>query len=126
MFISVLAGALLYMVYGGIYYSILLSDKQAAKNKEVADNEVNGPIKYVVAVIVAFISSFIVGILVQATGSDTLLEGLTLGFMVGVIISIVYLKNSLFGLLTNRTLMIAIGDHLVTFTLLGGLHGLLY
>ncbi|WP_226672703.1 DUF1761 domain-containing protein [Rossellomorea aquimaris] len=109
-----LAGAVLYMIYGGIYYSILLGKK---------DQDGAGPVKYVVAVLVAFISSALVGVLVQGTESSGLASGALVGGIVGILVSIVYLKNALFGLMTKRMFLIAIGDHLIIFTLLGALHG---
>jgi len=84
-----------------------------------------GSIKYIASVIVAFISSFIMYTLVHATGSDGIVDGLAIGFIVGIIIALVYLKNTLFGLIKNKSFLIAIGDHLTIFTLLGGLHGLM-
>ncbi|MFI8685109.1 DUF1761 domain-containing protein [Rossellomorea sp. NPDC077527] len=112
-----LAGAVLYMIYGGVYYSILLGKK---------DQEGTGPVKYVVAVLVAFISSALIGVLVQGTGSSGLASGALIGGIVGMLISIVYLKNALFGLMTKRMFLIAVGDHLIVFTLLGALHGWLW
>ncbi|WP_338780626.1 DUF1761 domain-containing protein [Metabacillus sp. FJAT-52054] len=117
-FLAILAGGILYMIYGGIYYSILLKDKG-----NFTQNESKGPLKYVFSVIVAFISSFLTAILIQSTGAENWLTGAGIGFIVGVLISIVYVKNSLFGLLSRRALLIAIGDHLVIFILLGILHG---
>ncbi|MCR8849760.1 DUF1761 domain-containing protein [Rossellomorea sp. SC111] len=110
-----LAGAVLYMIYGGIYYSLLLGKK---------DQDEAGPMKYVVAVLVAFISSALVGVLVQGTQSDSLGSGALVGGLVGFLISIVYFKNTLFGLMTKRMFLIAVGDHLIVFTLVGALHGL--
>ncbi|MCA1060693.1 DUF1761 domain-containing protein [Rossellomorea aquimaris] len=112
-----LAGTVLYMIYGGVYYSILLGKK---------DQEGTGPVKYVVAVLVAFIGSALVGVLVQGTGSSGLASGALIGGIVGMLISIVYLKNALFGLMTKRMFLIAVGDHLIVFTLLGALHGWLW
>ncbi|MBS4196224.1 DUF1761 domain-containing protein [Lederbergia citri] len=115
-YIAIIIGGFLYMIYGAVYYSILLSNKKG--------NQDSGPVKYVVSVIIAFISSFFMATIVQASGSG-IVEGLTIGFMVGLIISLVYLKNTLFGLINKKSFIIAIGDHLVIFTLLGGLHGLM-
>jgi Flp pilus assembly pilin Flp len=109
-----MAGAVLYMIYGGIYYSILLGKK---------DQDGAGPVKYVVAVLVAFISSALVGFLVQATNSGGLASGALIGGLIGILISIVFTKNALFGLMSKRMFLIAIGDHLIVFTLLGALHG---
>lgn len=113
------------MMYGGIYYSILLSDKKGAHNEEVAKNQSEGSIKYFFAVIIAFISSFFVALLVQWTGAESLIDGGIIGLVIGLLISIVYLKNQLFGLMSTRSFFIAIGDHLIIFTLLGLIHGLM-
>jgi Protein of unknown function (DUF1761) len=114
---ATLTGGLMYMIYGGIYYSLLLGKKKDAGSK--------GPLKYVFSVIAAFISSFLVGVLVQAVGADGLMSGLAIGLIIGLLISLVYCKNTLFGLMTKQSCMIAIGDHLVIFILLGLLHGIM-
>lgn len=119
-FLAIVAGGILYMIYGGIYYSIMLGKKKDAQFKQS-----EGPLKYIVSVIIAFISSFIMAVLTEAANAHSLMEGLMIGAMIGVIITLVYFKNSLFGLLTRKAHFIAIGDHLVIFTLLGGLHGIL-
>ncbi|RKN62781.1 DUF1761 domain-containing protein [Paenibacillus ginsengarvi] len=113
-YVAILAGGILYMIYGAIYYSLLVGKEAQSK----------GASKYVVSVVVALASSFFIAILVQATGSKGLLQGAVVGGIVGILISIVYLKNTLFGLVKTRNFWIAIGDHLVIFTLLGMLHGL--
>jgi Protein of unknown function (DUF1761) len=113
--IAILLGGLMYMVYGGIYYSVLLGKKK--------DSGTKGPFKYIFSVITAFISSFLVAILIQAAGTEGVMTGAEIGFMVGLIITLVFIKNALFGLLTRKSCIIAIGDHLVIFTLLGMLHG---
>lgn len=110
---AVLAGGILYMIYGGIYYTIMVGK----------ENQSKGALKYIVSVIVAFISSIFIAILVQATGSSDLMDGAVIGVIVGILISIVYLKNTLFGLVSTKNCFIAIGDHLIIFTLLGALHG---
>jgi Protein of unknown function (DUF1761) len=116
-FAAILIGGLMYMIYGGIYYSILLGKKK--------DTGSEGPFKYIFSVIAAFLSSFLVGVLVHAAGADSFITGLAIGFIIGLLITLVYCKNALFGLMTKRSCMIAIGDHLVIFTLLGLLHGIL-
>ncbi len=119
-FIAIIIGTLLYMVYGGIYYSVRLGGD---KHPEKKQNEVEGSMKYIFSIVVALISSFIMAVFVQATGSDGIPEGMLIGFMIGLIITLVYLKNRLFGLMTKQSFLIAVGDHLVIFTLLGALHG---
>lgn len=119
--LPIILGGVLYMVYGGIYYSALLSNK----SQEVLQHQSNGPFKYIYSVLVAFVNSFLVANLIQITGAESLIEGLMLGFILGLVITLVYIKNALFGLMSKRALLIAIGDHLVVFTLLGVLHGVL-
>jgi hypothetical protein len=121
-YLPVIVGGIVYMLYGGIYYSAILSNKN--KNDEILNNQSKGPLKYIYSVILAFINSFFMAVLIQTTGSDNLLEGIGLGFVIGLLISMVYLKNSLFGLLSKKSFLIAIGDHLIIFTLLGVIHGL--
>jgi hypothetical protein len=124
-YLPVLAGGLAYMLYGGIYYSVLLSNKKGSQNQDIIKNQSNGPFKYIYSVILAFISSFLMAILVQSFGTDNWLVGIGIGFIIGLLISIVYLKNTLFGLMSRKSFLIAIGDHLIIFTVLGAIHGLL-
>jgi hypothetical protein len=49
-FLAILAGGLLYMIYGGIYYSIMLGKKKDAQFKQS-----EGPLKYIVSVITYYI-----------------------------------------------------------------------
>jgi hypothetical protein len=121
-YLPVIVGGIVYMLYGGIYYSVVLSNKN--KNKDMLDNQTKGPAKYIYSVILAFVSSFLVGVLIQSVGSDQILVGVGIGFIIGLLISLVYLKNRLFGLMSNKSFLIAIGDHLIIFTLLGTIHGL--
>lgn len=114
-YLAVIIGGFLYMIYGGIYYSTLLSNKKEQQTK--------GPFKYIYSVIIAFISSFLVAVLVHAVGAESLLQGALIGFIIGIIIKMVYVKNALFGLISKKSTLIAICDHVVIFTLLGALHG---
>ncbi|MFF2753459.1 DUF1761 domain-containing protein [Psychrobacillus sp. NPDC058041] len=114
-YVAIIIGGFLYMIYGTIYYSILLSNKKEQQTK--------GPLKYIYSVIIAFISSFFVAILINAAGADTLLQGALIGFILGLTIKMVYVKNMLFGLISKKSTFIAICDHVVIFTLLGALHG---
>lgn len=114
-YVAIIIGGFLYMIYGTIYYSILLGNKK--------EQQTNGPLKYIYSVLIAFISSFLVAILIIVAGADTLLQGALIGFIIGVIIKMVYVKNALFGLISKKSTLIAICDHLIIFTLLGALHG---
>ncbi|ELK47842.1 UNVERIFIED_CONTAM: DUF1761 family protein [Halobacillus marinus] len=111
--IAVIVGAVIYILYGTIYYSLRLKGKEGA----------NHPAHYAAAVLIGFISSFLIGALVQAFHQQGILPGAFLGLIVGLLISVVYVKNSLFGLLSRRNMYIAIGDHLIIFPLIGAIHG---
>lgn len=121
-YLPIIVGGIVYMLYGGIYYSVVLSNKN--KNKDMLENQNKGPVKYIYSILLAFISSFLLGVLIQSVESDQLLAGVGIGFIIGLLISLVYLKNSLFGLMSKKSFLIAIGDHLIIFTLLGTIHGL--
>ena len=121
---AAIVGGIVYMMYGGIYYSVVLSKKKKSNNKDIIENQSKGPFKYIYAAIIAFISSFLMAVLIQSTDSENLLVGVGIGFIIGLLISIIYLKNTLFGLMSKKSFLIAIGDHLIIFTLLGTIHGL--
>jgi Protein of unknown function (DUF1761) len=122
-YLPVVVGGIVYMVYGGIYYSVVLSNKN--KYKDILNYQSKGPFKYIYSVIIAFISSFLMALIVQSIGADHLLEGVGVGFIIGLIITLVYLKNSFFGLMSKKSFFIAIGDHLIIFTILGTINGIL-
>jgi hypothetical protein len=121
--LPVIAGGLVYIIYGGIYYSASLSKKNTS-NHEILHKQSGGPFKYIYSVVTAFIISFAMAAALQATGSDSFLDGAALGLSIGFVISIVYVKNALFGLVTKKSLGVAVGDHLVAFTLVGMVQGL--
>jgi len=118
--VAILIGALLYAVYGGVYYTVMLG-----KGKDTKFKQTEGPLKYVVSILIAFVSSFIVAFFVQAAGASSILSGLVVGLLIGVVITLVYLKNTLFGLVTKKAFFIAVGDHLISFALLGMVHGVI-
>ncbi|MGD7023534.1 DUF1761 domain-containing protein [Rossellomorea vietnamensis] len=114
---GILAGGILYMIYGAVYYSINVGKKAAGSGQS------EGPMKYVVSVILAFISSLFTGLAVHAFGAGSLADGAVVGAGIGLLVSLLYLKNTLFGLISMRSFAVAAGDHLIIFTLLGLLHG---
>lgn len=122
-YLPVILGGIAYMVYGGIYYSVILSNKKKSNHKDILANQSNGSFKYIYSVIIAFINSYLMALLIQSTGSENVLVGMGVGFIIGLIITLVYVKNSLFGLMSKKSLLVAIGDHLVIFTLIGLIQG---
>ncbi|MFD1737808.1 DUF1761 domain-containing protein [Bacillus salitolerans] len=122
-FLPVLIGGIVYVMYGAIYYSLLLSDKKG-RDKQFIDQQSKGPFKYMVSVMIAFISSFLMAGVIQFVHPENFLGSMGIGFLIGFIICMVYLKNTLFGLMSKKSFLLAIGDHLIIFTLLGAIHGL--
>jgi hypothetical protein len=123
-YLSVLIGAIVYILYGGIYYSVVLSPKKKDSG-EILKHQSAGPLKYIYSVVAAFVISFIMAMIIHLIGSDSLPVNIGIGFLVGLIITLVYLKNMLFGLMSKKAFFVAIGDHLVIFTVLGAVHGLM-
>jgi len=76
-----------------------------------------------VSTAVAFLSSLFMAVLAQAAGTTDVLSGMGLGLIVGLIIAFVYLKNAAFGLMSRKVYTIAVVEHLVSFLVLGILHG---
>lgn len=73
---------------------------------------------------VAFISSFLIALIVQVTGADSLLSGLMIGMLIGILAALAYLKNTLFGMTSIKIFAISITDHIISFTLLSILHAM--
>lgn len=119
----VLAGAIFYMIFGALYYSPILFGSHWTRLNKVKEGHMSNPLIYVASTGVAFLSSFLVAVLVQAAGAGNLVSGLILGFIVGIIVALVYLKNAAFGLMSSKVYAIAAGEHLVSFFVLGALHG---
>ncbi|RIW27665.1 DUF1761 family protein [Bacillus salacetis] len=115
---GILIGGIVYVVYGAVYYSFTVG-----KKKSEGDGQSTGPAKYILSVILAFISSFFVGVFVHSLDAAGLIGGGAIGLAIGMLVTLLYLKNSLFGLISKKSFSIAAGDHLVIFTLLGILHG---
>jgi Protein of unknown function (DUF1761) len=120
-FLAIIVGGLMYMMFGALYFSPILFGNSWV---QLHTQKTNDGLKYGGSAIIAFISSFLVSLLVHATNANGLMDGIFIGLTVGIIIALVYLKNALFGLMTKKAYAIAVGDHIIAFSLLGGLHGL--
>ncbi|KEQ25175.1 DUF1761 domain-containing protein [Paenibacillus tyrfis] len=116
---AVLAGAIFYMAFGALYYSPVLFGNHWIRLNRIQDGHMRNPLIYVASTIVAFLSSFFMAFLVHATGASGLVSGLILGLVVAVIIALVYLKNAAFGLMPMKVYAIAVGEHLLSFVVLG-------
>ncbi|SFB02881.1 MULTISPECIES: DUF1761 domain-containing protein [unclassified Bacillus (in: firmicutes)] len=124
-YLAVLVGGIIYMGFGAIYFSpILFGNKWVELNKVEFNEGTNNTLSYVGSALVAMLSSLLMAVVVHLTGADGVLSGLTVGLLIGLFVSLAYLKNTLFGLTNKKVFFIAIGDHLIIFTVLGILHGL--
>lgn len=123
-FLAVLVGGILYMVFGALYYSPVLFGNVWVKANKLSDQHMKNGLIYVGAAFVAFVSSFLIAVLVQATGADDLVSGMVLGGVIGLLVTLVYWKNTLFGLMNKKVFAIAVGDHLISFMMLSILHAL--
>lgn len=121
---AVLVGGLFYMAFGALYYSPILFGPAWLKLNQVKDSQLKRPVNYAGSVLVAFLSSLFMSILAHAEGTGSLGEGLALGLLIALVVALVYLKNALFGLMVRKVYAIAIGDHLISFAVLGMLHAL--
>jgi hypothetical protein len=122
--LAILAGGILYMVFGALYYSPVLFGNTWVKSNQLSDTHMKNGMIYAGAALVAFISSFLVAVIVQATGADDLASGLVVGLIIGLLVALAYWKNTLFGMTNKKVFAIAVGDHLISFLLLSVLHAL--
>ncbi|MFC7371908.1 DUF1761 domain-containing protein [Fictibacillus iocasae] len=119
---AVIAGGILYMLFGALYYSPVVFGKTWTVLNGARMSEYSDALKYGMSAVTAFATSFLVAVIMAASGADTVTEGLTIGVMLSVLLSLAYLKNMLFGLMPKKAYSIAVGDHVVMFILLSVLH----
>ncbi|KUP04054.1 hypothetical protein Q75_16680 [Bacillus coahuilensis p1.1.43] len=120
-YLAILAGAFAYMIFGAVYYSpLLFGDVWMQLHQKQASD----PVKYAGSAIVAIVSSFFIAILIQLTGAATFSEGITVGLIIGVFVTVSYAKNMLFGMTSRKVFGIAIADHIIIYSILGILHAL--
>ncbi|AYC28595.1 DUF1761 family protein [Paenisporosarcina cavernae] len=114
--LAILVGAIAYALFGVIYYSV------QQKKKET---ETKAATNYLVALSVALVVSVLVQGILQKTGTITWESGLVVGLSIGIIVSLVYVKNYVFGLLTKSVFYLVIWDHIIAITLVGFVQGLI-
>jgi Protein of unknown function (DUF1761) len=91
--LAVIAGAVVYFVLGALWYSPMLFAK--AWQRSIGWDESRTPpqqsaMTYVVPLLAYIVMAIAVGMLAAATGSDTFAEGLVLGLVVGVGLSLAH------------------------------------
>ncbi|MDR0139075.1 DUF1761 domain-containing protein [Metabacillus idriensis] len=120
-FLAVMAGGLLYMAFGALYYSPFLFGNIWTR---MNPSEVKDSAKYAGSAVVAFLSSFLIAIIIHSIGADDVISGLMTGLIIGILLALAYLKNALFGLTNLKVYGIAVLDHVIAFSLLGILHAI--
>lgn len=124
-YFAILAGGILYMAFGALYFSPLLFGEKWTRLNNLKFGKQNNNTSYIIgSIFVAFISSFLIALIVQVTGADSLLSGLMIGMLIGILAALAYLKNTLFGMTSIKIFAIAITDHIISFTLLSILHAM--
>ncbi|QGQ95637.1 DUF1761 domain-containing protein [Paenibacillus psychroresistens] len=122
-YLAVLAGGIVYMAFGALYYSPLLFGKHAVSlKKNQGEKETKDALKYPGAALVGFLSSFLLALIVQVSGADDVVSGLVIGLVIGFLLALAYLKNTLFGLTSKKAYALAVSDHFIIFIILGILH----
>jgi hypothetical protein len=91
--LAVIAGGVVYFALGALWYSPMLFAK--AWQRSIGWDESRTPpqqsaMTYVVPLVAYIVMAIAVGLLAAATGSDTLTEGLVLGLVVGVGLSLAH------------------------------------
>jgi hypothetical protein len=85
--LAVIVGAVAYFVIGALWYSPPLFGKpwMAAGGMETpADGQGPGPAIYLMPLIGSVLSAIALGMIAEATGTDTVSEGIALGLVVGI------------------------------------------
>jgi hypothetical protein len=122
---AVLAGGLMYMAFGALYFSPIMFGKTWSRlNDRQSGAQAGNPFNYVGSALAAFLSSLLIAVLIRLAGAEDVWSGLSLGLLIGMVVALAYLKNALFGLATNKAVAVAVGDHLISLTLLSLLHAL--
>lgn len=123
-FLAVLVGGFLYMAFGALWFSPVLFGNTWVKLNQLSDSHMKNPLLYVGSAVVAFASSFVISLIIATTGADDLLSGVAIGLLIGLLAALVYFKNTLFGMMKRQAFAIAVGDHVIAFTMLSVLHAL--
>ena len=90
--LAVIVGALVYFALGALWYSPAIFGRPWMRSIgwDPERGATGGAMTYLVPVVAYLVMSVGVGMLAAATGSDTLVEGIVLGLIVGVLLSLMH------------------------------------
>lgn len=84
--LAVIVATIAYFALGAVWFARAVFGKAWMRSMdwEMPEGEQPGPALYIGPLITCLLASIAVGMLAEATGSDTVTEGITLGLVVGV------------------------------------------
>jgi hypothetical protein len=120
-YLAVLIATVVTMVLGFLWYSPVLFSNAWVKEMGLKREEMSGgsPYAYVLTALTALFGVFILAILVSMVGEKTIANGITVGLLIGISISVKIGMNFLFESRSLKLFIITIGYHLVTYLLTG-------
>ncbi|WP_026690898.1 DUF1761 domain-containing protein [Alteribacter aurantiacus] len=121
MILSILLGVIIYISIGMLYYSPLLFGN---KWVEVLNIKEANPPNYGLVSLVTLVITVVLYLLLQVAGAQTIIDGFLVGLLTGVIVTLAYGKDFLFGLGAHTkneqlTFVLAAGYHLLALTIIG-------
>ncbi|PYZ96426.1 hypothetical protein CR205_11935 [Alteribacter lacisalsi] len=122
MILPILAGTVLYIAVGMLYYSPLLFGNRWVDVLKINTKE-HPPNFPMVTLVTLFTAAALYGILTLA-GAETAGAGALYGLLTGIVVVLAYAKDFLFGLghatkSAVYTFVVAAGYHLIALTLIG-------
>ncbi|MGD7043100.1 DUF1761 domain-containing protein [Jeotgalibacillus proteolyticus] len=118
---SILLGVLIYIVIGMVYYSPLLFGLKWVNLLNIQDPKPN----YGLLSLTALLTTIVLYALLQFAAADSFASGALIGVAAGIIVTLAYAKDFLFGLGTNTkqsrmVFLIGAGYHVIALSIIGG------
>lgn len=117
---SILTGVVLYIALGMLYYSPILFGNMWIELLNIKAEDPN----YLLLTLVTVVTSTVLSLMLSWTGAETFMDGTLTGLALGLIVTLSYAKDFLFGLGSHtknplRTYVIAAGYHLIALPIIG-------
>lgn len=116
---SIVTGVILYIALGMLYYSPALFGHTWVDMLKIKAEEPN----YLALTLVTIVTSTVLSLLLSWTGAENFMDGALTGLALGLIVSLSYAKDFLFGLGSHtrnplRTYVIAAGYHIIALPII--------
>ncbi|MDG5788396.1 DUF1761 domain-containing protein [Evansella sp. AB-P1] len=120
MILAIVVGVLLYMALGMLYYSPLLFGNKWVQILNIKPEHPN----YGLLSLVTVLTTILLYGAIQFSQAESVLDGMIVGAVIGVIIALAYAKDFIFGLGTNSKkplslYFISVGYHFIALTIIG-------